>query len=79
MARINSVTTRLRLKLVKKLDPRPPRGEMWCMGCALVGGENLAVDYSQMQAHLENHRRLGDKGHYMSVRATGPVTSLKKG
>lgn len=77
MARINSAPTRLRLWLVRKLDPRPPRGEVWCMHCMLTGGGNLALDYSQMQPHIDSHRRAGKPGHQINLRGTGYPTSVK--
>lgn len=77
MARVNSQTTRFRLWLVRKLDPMPPSGEVWCMRCALLDGENLVMDYSQMQPHLDRHRMLDDKRHHIEIRGLSLPTSLK--
>ena len=70
MAKLNSPLTRMRLALVRCMDPRPPVGEAWCMGCALLDGANVAIPYDQIGAHIDAHRGLSPSIH-MSMRGSG--------
>lgn len=54
----NTPLTRIRLSLVRWLDPHPDQGEAWCMGCVMNHGRTLIMNASGHLQHVEKHREI---------------------
>lgn len=52
----NSPLTRVRLTLVRWLDPYPDKGEAWCMNCVMNDGRTLIMNASGHLHHVRQHR-----------------------
>jgi hypothetical protein len=46
MAKPNSLTTVVRMILARLIDPMPPAGKTWCIGCSVNGGFTSEIDGS---------------------------------
>jgi hypothetical protein len=59
MARPNSLTTVTRRLLADALlgvlEPKPPLGRAWCVGCALNRGATLDLASERVTDHLAQH------------------------
>lgn len=62
MANPNSLPTRIRIALVRWLDPYPDKGEAWCMNCAMNDGKTLIMNASGHLPHVRKHREISE-GH----------------
>ena len=67
MADPNSVTTRVRMIMVRWLDPSPDPGEAWCMECSLHGGRTLILNATGHEEHLGKHREVPGR-EYIAMR-----------
>lgn len=53
--RPDSRWTQFRRRLAKRIEPGPPMGEAWCIGCPLNDGRTLIFPYEGATDHLERH------------------------
>ncbi len=61
MANPNTVLTRVRLRLVRWLDPYPDQGEAWCMNCAMNNGRTVILSASGHVQHVEKHHEITEE------------------
>ena len=55
MARPDSLTTRLRILIARRLEPMPDPGEAWCVGCSMNDGRTLVVSVNGIWDHAKKH------------------------
>ena len=64
------MTTFLRRRLARIIEPMPDKGEIWCNDCELNYGETLVLHESVAIMHLTAHKdRLHDPRHKNETRA----------
>jgi hypothetical protein len=63
----NSPLIRLRVWIVKRIDPYPDPGESWCLGCALNRGRTLVLALGSITSHVQQHR---DDGSDVTIRTS---------
>ena len=61
MNKHNSLLTKIRLALVKILDPYPDPGEAWCMNCSFNKNKTIVLTIDSYQNHLEIHSKTNPK------------------
>ena len=61
MANPNTVLTRIRLRLVRWLDPFPDQGEAWCIGCVMNDGRTVILSASGHLPHVEKHHEISEE------------------
>lgn len=71
MANPRSVLTRVRLWLVRWLEPEPDPGEAWCVGCSLNGGATIVVPADGHRVHSQFHAD-EDGDQVVTMRVTWP-------
>lgn len=57
MSKPNSLTTLLRRRLARIIEPLPPAEEIWCNDCELNQGRTLALHSSVALEHLRAHTK----------------------
>ena len=62
MANPNTLLVKVRLRLVRWLDPFPDQGEAWCMGCVMNNGRTVIMNADGHLHHVEQHREISE-GH----------------
>lgn len=55
MTKPNSLTTKVRRFLARRLDPRPDGGEAWCINCALSNRKTVVLSVDGIKQHAEKH------------------------
>lgn len=60
MAKPNSLTTIIRRRLARIIDPLPPGEEAWCIDCTLNDGWTLVVPPAAVFIHLRMHKDRAD-------------------
>jgi hypothetical protein len=74
MADPNSLLTRLRRRLARRLDVQPAPGESWCENCALNGGRTKVLSADGGEAHAREH--IADGGptsHHVTITSAWPA------
>lgn len=66
----DSALSRLRRWASDLIDPKPDRGEAWCIQCSLNGGRTLILSADSLVSHREKH---GDD--YVRMDARWPASS----
>lgn len=73
MANPNSLLTRLRRRLAKRIAPGPDPGESWCVGCSLHGGRTVVLTADGGPDHAREHQESSDPGaHVITLQSAWP-------
>lgn len=68
----NSMLSRLRFALVRKIEPKPDPGKAWCFKCSLSFGRTLTFPADGIEDHAVRHSYIGDDSTLM-IQARWPV------
>jgi hypothetical protein len=68
----NSVTTRIRQRIVKVVEPYPDPGEAWCIRCSLNERRTLIISVHGVPEHLLKHVDADDQGIVKILKAWRP-------
>lgn len=66
MAKPNSLTTIIRRRLARIIEPLPPPDEVWCIDCIINEGWTFPLPAHMALHHLERHRD-NEKGVYVNI------------
>lgn len=67
----NSLATKIRRWLARKIDVKPDPGEGWCLSCCLNGGRTKIISGDGLHDHVDLHAP-GDYVHIESTRLDLP-------
>lgn len=73
MPKPNSLTTKLRQTLARRIEPWPDPNEAWCMNCKLNGGRTLVLPATGLSQHNAKHR---GQGHEITIKTRIPPEML---